>query len=149
MDKLSYKVLLLQKSITNVEWRLRILVVLGCSILTLLCARSIFTMIVMGSSLRERADTNRTFTRPLLPPRGVIFDRNHTPLVVNVPTYEKIEGDETAVHPIVSPVDEHTAFSLLLHNPEKLVQLEERSYLFGPALSHVLGYVGFTPPSQN
>src|SRR5258708_5202348 len=137
------------KPISRAQSRLRILTILGCSIATLLCARVIFTMLIMGSSLREQADSNRTFQRPILPPRGIIFDRNHIALVANTATYQEIQGDQETVHPTLFPIDESRAFSLLLHDPGKLVQSQERTYPFGSSLAHVVGYVGFVSPSTS
>ena len=125
------------------HYRFRALLLIGCIITALLICRVVYTMLIMGPVLRERADNNRFYSRPLIPSRGVIFDRNHVPLALNSPTYERIEGDPTAINPKVSVIDEHTAFSLLLHDPEHLIQTQQRYFPFGPALAHVVGYVGY------
>jgi penicillin-binding protein 2 len=61
-----------------------LLVLLMFGILSLQLARM---QLVNGDSYEARAETNRLRQETTLPPRGLIYDRNGTPLVENVPSY--------------------------------------------------------------
>ncbi len=136
-------------SMVSFHERKKIMVLAACVFVTVLITRGVDVMLVKGNELRQAADENRFFHRFLLPSRGIFFDRRHVPLVANVPLYAKIEGDPVAVHPQLSPIDEHTAFLLFVAEPERVVRVQERSYMYGSTLAHVLGFVGFpTNPSS-
>ena len=61
-----------------------LLIVVVFGILTLQLIR---LQLVRGDSFRARAETNRLREEPLIPTRGLIFDRNGVPLVENRPGY--------------------------------------------------------------
>lgn len=128
---------------SHVDQRKRVVLVFGSMLIVLLVCRAFTAMIVSGQVLRERADSNRFYNRAVIPSRGIIFDRYDKPLVLNSPMYERINGDPTSIHPSVSVIDEHLAFTLLLQNPELLIQIQERFFPYGQSLAHVIGYVGY------
>lgn len=66
---------------------LRLLVLLLFGVLTVQLVRM---QIVLGDEYRERAETNRLRVLAVTPPRGLIYDRNGTPLVENVPGFSAV-----------------------------------------------------------
>ncbi len=67
----------------------RILVcgIIALSILFLLYARAAQLQLFNGNEWRRIAERNRLRTIQLIPERGIFFDRNHVPLVANIPTF--------------------------------------------------------------
>ncbi|MEW6408175.1 MAG: penicillin-binding protein 2 [Patescibacteria group bacterium] len=49
-----------------------------------------YLQVVAGKNLREAAEKNRFRINVLRAPRGIIYDRNKTPLVKNIPSYDLI-----------------------------------------------------------
>src|SRR3989338_9184179 len=91
--------------------------------LGLTLARLFELTVIHGRQNRDRADQNRILVRPLHAPRGVILDRNGISLTRNVPSIRQIDFPGDDLGPV--PIEEAA-----------------RSYPFGPALAHVVGYVG-------
>jgi penicillin-binding protein 2 len=85
--------------------------------------------VIHGQENRNRADENRILVRPIHAPRGVILDRNGIVLTRNVPSVREIDlpGDD------LGPV---------------AIEEAARSYPFGQALAHVVGYVGEVSPEE-
>jgi len=48
--------------------------------------RAFSLQIIRGEEFAAKAEENRFLTRPILPPRGIIYDNDRQPLVENVPT---------------------------------------------------------------
>ncbi|HVN67408.1 MAG TPA: penicillin-binding transpeptidase domain-containing protein, partial [Candidatus Sulfotelmatobacter sp.] len=65
-------------------------VFLGCMLvfMSVLFAKAIYIQIVKGNYYHSMADTNRLRTTPITSPRGLIYDRQHQPLVRNVPIFD-------------------------------------------------------------
>ncbi len=61
-----------------------LLVLLMFGILSVQLARM---QLIKGDTYQARAETNRLRLETTLPPRGLIYDRNGTPLVENIPSY--------------------------------------------------------------
>lgn len=70
--------------LTRKLWFLRIAVLAAFVVLALQLAR---LQLVDGSQYRQRAELNQLRVEPVIPPRGVIYDRNGTPVVQNVPSF--------------------------------------------------------------
>lgn len=66
---------------------LRFLVLLLFGVLALQLVRM---QIIHGDEYRQRAETNRLRVLTISPPRGLIYDRNGTPLVENVPGFSAV-----------------------------------------------------------
>ena len=65
-------------------------------ILFVIITRLFFLQVVQGSYFRMLSDGNRVKTVVIHAPRGIIFDRNGTPLVYNVPGFrETVNGRQS------------------------------------------------------
>lgn len=101
-----------------------------------LSSRLFYLQIIRGSYYKYLSDSNRTKTVVIHAPRGIIFDRNGTPLVFNMPGFREVVDNKT----------------ILLSQEEALVKIAEgkqglevdslRQYPFKEAFSHVVGYIG-------
>lgn len=122
------------------EGRLRLRTVFLVLLLIILPCILLFTLVnlqlVHGSYYRLLSDTNRTRTKIIHAPRGVIFDRNGTPLVYNIPGFREIKGDRTKI------IDREKAISLIAGGKEDLEIDNLRQYPLGENMVHVLGYTG-------
>ncbi len=115
--------------------------------------------IVRGSELRILADSNRIRTKIIHAPRGVIFDRNGTPLVQNTPGFRKIndchpeqsEGSkkDSSAKPQNDKICKKTsvltkdqALPLIIKGSTALEVDSLREYPFKESMTHVLGYTG-------
>lgn len=92
--------------------------------------------IVRGEYYRTLSDSNRTRTRIIYAPRGVLFDRNNTPLVYNQPGFRQITKDKTVI------MDREKALDLIAKGASNISVDSLRQYPFKDAFAHVLGYVG-------
>src|SRR3989344_5497913 len=63
----------------------------------LIVVRLLFIQIFGGSYYRSLSDSNRTRTFVIHAPRGIIFARDQTPLVFNVPGYREVIKDKTKI----------------------------------------------------
>ncbi len=86
-------------------------------------ARLFELTIIHGRQNRGRADQNRILVRPVHAPRGVILDRGGIALTRNIPSIREIDFPGDDLGPV--PIEEAA-----------------RSYPFGQALAHAVGYVG-------
>jgi penicillin-binding protein 2 len=109
-----------------------------CALLAILFVffRLFYLQVVQGSYYRYLADNNRTKTITVHAPRGIILDRNGTPLVFNVPGFRKIVGDKTTL------LTKEDAINLMAKGEKDLEVDSLREYPYKDVLSHVLGYVG-------
>jgi penicillin-binding protein 2 len=48
----------------------------------------LFTIQILDTRYKQGADSNAFLKKPIFPPRGLIYDRNHTLLVYNKPAYD-------------------------------------------------------------
>lgn len=93
-------------------------------------ANLIRTQIFAGDYYRDRAGNNRIRKITIPAPRGIIFDRNGSPLVSNAPAF-KFSGQEISKDQAIS-----------LEADGKIIEIEtKRSYFFGEAFAHVLNGV--------
>ena len=73
-----------KKQLDQKLWVLRIVVVIAFAALTVQLAR---LQLVHGSEFQRRAASNQLRIEPVIPSRGLIYDRNGVPLVENVPGF--------------------------------------------------------------
>ena len=104
--------------------------------LLMLLSRLIFLQIIKGSDYRALSDSNRTKTIAIHAPRGIIFDRDGTPLVFNVPGFRQTLNDKTKL------LEENEALKLISEGKTNLEIDSLRSYPYKDTFSHVLGYIG-------
>ncbi len=113
-------------------WLFVLLLILG---LGLLLARLATLMVFEGSSFRKLSEENRIREAKILSPRGIIYDRNGEILVRNIPTFSLPDGVSFYES---KPATISAEFS----------ESVNREYIYGEALSHVLGFVGEVDPSE-
>ena len=101
-----------------------------------LVVKLVSLQLVQGSYYRTLSDSNRIRTQLIYAPRGVIFDRNHTPLVYNMPGFREIKGEETII------LSREEALERLAKGDTTISIDSLRQYPYKDAFSHVLGYVG-------
>lgn len=71
----------------SVQTRFTILRLTVLAVFVVLSLQLARLQLLHGSTYRHRAETQRLWLVPVSPPRGLIYDRNGTLLVENVPTY--------------------------------------------------------------
>ena len=98
--------------------------------------RLFFLQVLQGYYYRYLSDNNRTKTVIIHAPRGIVFDRNGTPLVFNIPGFRESVNGKT----VLIPADE--ALSLIAAGKKDLEIDSLRSYPYKEDFAHVLGYVG-------
>lgn len=104
--------------------------------------RVFYLQIIKGSYYKLISDNNRTKTVIIHAPRGIIFDRNNTPLVFNIPGFrENIKG-KTVLIP------KEKALNLIASGKNTLEIDSLREYPYKDITSHVLGYLGQISPDQ-
>lgn len=72
------------------QMKLHALRLLELLLFGVLAAQLVRMQILHGDEYRERAETNRLRVLSVTPPRGLIYDRNGTPLVENVPGFSAV-----------------------------------------------------------
>lgn len=92
--------------------------------------------IVKGEFYRSLSDSNRMRTKIIYAPRGVLFDRNGTPLVYNIPGFREVQGNKI-VH-----LSHDEAIDKMASGDQSISVDSMRQYPYKDAFSHVLGYVG-------
>src|SRR6266568_279129 len=100
--------------------------------------------IIQGNYYQHLSDSNRIRSLVIPAPRGVIFDRNGTPLVFNTPGFQLVEhcnpGDTqkcTTKH-----LNRGQALALLAKGSTSIHVDSLRQYPYSDQLSDVLGYIG-------
>jgi penicillin-binding protein 2 len=100
--------------------------------------------ILSGNQYRALSDSNRMRTQIIHAPRGIIFDRNGVPLVLNTPGFRKInckKVHDTSVC-TTTPLSQEEALPLIAKGDKHVEVASFRKYPFKDAMSHVLGYIG-------
>ncbi|MEK7517337.1 MAG: penicillin-binding transpeptidase domain-containing protein, partial [Patescibacteria group bacterium] len=109
----------------------------------LIIIRLFFLQIFQGSYYRNLSDLNRTRTIAIHAPRGIIFDRNQTPLVFNVPGYREVLKDEASIAGVKTRlIDNNKAMKLISDGKNNLEIDSLRSYPYKDFSSHAIGYIG-------
>lgn len=120
----------------NKKTRDLFLPLLFIALFVLLLSRLFFVQVVRGYYYRYLSDNNRTKTVTIHAPRGIIFDRNNTPLVFNTPGFRKITDDKTTF------LGKDEALSEIAKGAKNLEIDSLRQYPYKEAFSHVIGYIG-------
>jgi len=110
------------------------LFVLGIAF-SFLFARLFYIQIIRGDYYKKLSDSNRTLTKILPAPRGIIFDHTGKKLVSNSPAFFILDKG------VVKNLDENEALSRLSLGVPVENEIK-REYLYKDAAAHVLGYVG-------
>jgi|SRR6185369_12062665 len=98
--------------------------------------------LIHGSDFRKLADSNRTRTQIIHAPRGVIFDRNGTPLVFNMPGFLQTSKDKNGKILKTIHLSKEDALALIAKGDQSVEVDSLRQYPYKEAMSHVLGYIG-------
>jgi penicillin-binding protein 2 len=111
--------------------------ILACVVLfAVLFTRLFFLQVIEGYYYRYLSNNNRTKTITIHAPRGIIFDRNGTPLVFNSPGIrENINGKVTLL-------TEDEALKAIAAGKTNLEVDSMRNYPYKEDFAHVLGYIG-------
>jgi penicillin-binding protein 2 len=107
----------IEKSISlKTFYGMKIVIIL---IVIIFISRLVFLQIISGSSYRQKAENNRLDATLIFAERGVIYDRNNTPL----------------------------AWNTLSENLDQ--PFLDRAYIADPGFSHVVGYIGYPTKDKN
>ena len=102
----------------------------------ILFARIFYLQVIKGYYYRYLSNSNRTKTIVVHAPRGIIFDRNQTPLVFNLPGFSENVKSKTVL------LSQDEALSLIAGGKKDLEVTSLRQYPYKENFSHVLGYIG-------
>lgn len=108
----------------------------------ILIFRTFYIQIIKGLYYRNLSDSNRTKTVVIHAPRGIIFDRNNTPLVFNIPGFRENVNNKTIF------LDEDKALSKIASGKKDLEIDTLRQYPYKESTSHVLGFLGQISENQ-
>ena len=112
------------------------LIVISVAVFAVLFARLFFLQVIQGYYYRFLSNNNRTRTLTIHAPRGIIFDRNGTPLVFNSPGIrENINGK-------IVLLTEDEALKAIAAGKKNLEVDTMRDYPYKEVFAHVLGYIG-------
>ncbi|OGH17241.1 MAG: hypothetical protein A3C30_01390 [Candidatus Levybacteria bacterium RIFCSPHIGHO2_02_FULL_40_18] len=89
-------------------------------------ARLFYLQVIRASYYKDLSENNRTRTKIIPAPRGIIYDRNEKPLVSNSQIF---------------PVPREQALKLMSEG-KKLQSVVRREYLYKDAFAHVVGFLG-------
>lgn len=107
-----------------------------------LFGRLFFLQVLAGQYYRNLSDNNRIRTQVIHAPRGIIFDRNGKPLVLNVPGYRENSNGKVVL------LTQSEALPKIAAGDKKLETDSLRSYPLGESSSHVVGYIGQISPAE-
>lgn len=105
--------------------------------------RLVYLQLFQGGYYRKLSDSNRIRTQNIYAPRGIIFDRNGIPLVLNVPGFRQIIKDPKGKSPDKTVfLNKEQALSLLAKGDTNIAYDSLREYPYKDTMAHVLGYIG-------
>lgn len=110
----------------------------------LLAGRLFELQIIYGAKNREVADGNRIRKIVNPAPRGMILDRSGRELVRNIPLY-RIKKNGSEQEPEWQTISREEALRIEARGGKDLENFRVdigRSYVYGPSLAHILGYLG-------
>lgn len=106
--------------------------------------------IIHGNYYQKLSDSNRIRTQIIPAQRGVIFDRNGTPLVYNIPGFRLVEhcapGETEKC--VTKHLSRDEALSLIAKGDNNVQVDSLREYPYNDTLSDVLGYIGQISPGE-
>ncbi|MDP3988583.1 MAG: penicillin-binding transpeptidase domain-containing protein [Candidatus Levybacteria bacterium] len=101
-----------------------------------LFAKLVSLQLFEGRYYRTLSDKNRIRSEAVHAPRGIIFDRNGTPLVFNSPGYRQTVNGKTEIITAAGAMD-------LIAKGKKNIEIDSfRKYPYKDAFAHVIGYIG-------
>lgn len=115
-------------------------------VVSILIFRLFYLTIMNGFRFRVLADQNRTKELTIHAPRGVLYDRRHTPLVKNIPRFRLLspcrdKKDELCVSKL--SLEEGETLKTQGLPPMHFLEVDyEREYVYPEATAHVVGYTG-------
>jgi penicillin-binding protein 2 len=115
-------------------------VVLSFVVGILLFGRLAQLTVVEGSYRREMADSNRVIALRRAAARGILFDRNQQPLVVNVPIYKRQVPNTTVMQGMFEELTHTEAVELSQNSGERVFFDLKRDYTCGTACATLVGY---------
>ncbi len=92
--------------------------------------------VFQGGYYSNLSESNRVHTTAIHAPRGIIFDRNGTPLVFNIPGFREVASGKTTI------LSNEEATKLLAAGAKNIEIDNLREYPYKDALAHVVGYIG-------
>ena len=98
-------------------------------------ARLFYLQMIRGSYYRDLSENNRTRTKVIPAPRGIIYDRNGKPLVSNSQVFQIGSKGEEKIIP-------HEEALKLISEGKQVRATVRREYLYKDAFAHVLGFLG-------
>jgi len=98
-------------------------------------ARLFYLQMIRGSYYRDLSENNRTRTKVIPAPRGIIYDRNGKPLVSNSHVFQIGSKGEEKIIP-------HEEALKLISEGKQVRATVRREYLYKDAFAHVLGFLG-------
>lgn len=103
-----------------------------------------FVQIIQGDYYQKLSDSNRMRTQVIHAPRGVIFDRNGTPLVYNTPGFRLTQNcnPQTDTKCETKHLSQEQALPMLAKGSHDVSVDSLREYRYKEATSHILGYIG-------
>ncbi len=130
--------------------RLRLWIGVALSILIVFGLRLTDIMVLRGKNFRAMADSNRLQTLSVLPSRGILTDRKGIALTENGRQFYAVAtASAQSLYPKKThPITSSEAASLQLERLSSVLAVPTRSYPFAPALTHVVGYIGFPTRSD-
>lgn len=121
----------------------KFLLLLFFSTVIIFCVgRLIYLQIIQGTYYRKLSDSNRIRTQVIYAPRGIIFDRNGIPLVLNIPGFRQIikgsknNSDKTIL------LNKEQALAQIAKGEKNIAVDSLREYPFKDVFAHILGYIG-------
>lgn len=105
--------------------------------------RLVYLQLFQGAYYRKLSDSNRIRTQVIYAPRGIVFDRNGIPLVLNVPGFRQTIKDPKGKNPDRTIfINKEQALSSLAKGDTNIAYDSLREYPYKDAIAHVLGYIG-------
>ena len=100
--------------------------------------------VIQGNYYQGLSDSNRIRTQIIHAPRGVIFDRNGTPLVYNTPGFRLVQhcAKDDPQKCTTKHISQDEALPLIAKGDKNVEVDSLREYRYKDELSHVLGYIG-------
>jgi penicillin-binding protein 2 len=108
----------------------------------LIFVRLFFLQVVDGGKYRLLSNSNRIKTVVIHAPRGIILDRNGTPLVFNIPGFRETVNGKIVL------LEQKQALSLIAKGKSNLEVDSLRQYPYKDVLAHVVGYIGQISKSE-
>lgn len=107
----------------------------------IIIVRLFYLQVIRANYFKSLAENNRTRTKIIPAPRGIIYDRNGKPLVSNSQVFQIEEEGRTEI------ISREQALKLM-SEANKVQSVVRREYLYKGAFAHVLGYLGYISENE-